>query len=328
MIKAIGIAAVLTLVSGCTGAKQRPSATGEQASAATPSYTANADSLYSHVERQMAFGPRTPGSEGHRECGDMIVSRLHAYGVDSVAQQHAPVTLYNGSRFTARNILGSINPTADQRILLLAHYDTRPWADNDPDPDNHSKPVPGANDGASGVAVLLETARLLGRALPDSIGVDLLFVDLEDSGVSGGEGTEETWCLGTQEWVKHMPYTADNCPRFGILLDMVGGADARFHREYFSNRAAPSLVNRVWAIAREAGYGDRFINTQGGAVVDDHLFINRAGIPCIDIIESTNPATGSFNPTWHTIDDDLPAIDRNTLKAVTQTVLNVIASPL
>lgn len=328
MIKAIGIAAVLTLVSGCTGAKQRPSATGEQASAATPSYTANADSLYSHVERQMAFGPRTPGSEGHKECGDMIVSRLHAYGVDSVAQQHAPVTLYNGSRFTARNILGSINPTADQRILLLAHYDTRPWADNDPDPDNHSKPVPGANDGASGVAVLLETARLLGHALPDSIGVDLLFVDLEDSGVSGGEGTEETWCLGTQEWVKQMPYTAENRPRFGILLDMVGGADARFHREYFSNRAAPSLVNRVWAIAREAGYGDRFINNQGGAVVDDHLFINRAGIPCIDIIESTNTATGSFNPTWHTIDDDLPAIDRNTLKAVTQTVLNVIASPL
>ena len=312
----------MALVTSCSGAQQRD--TAEHAEKTT--YTANADSLYAHVEAQMAFGPRTPGSEEHRMCGDMIVGKLRSYGVDSVAQQYTPVTTHNGSLFTARNILGCINPGTDSRMLLLAHYDTRPWADNDPDPARRTKPVPGANDGASGVAVLLETARVLGRVLPDSIGVDLLFVDLEDSGMSGGEGTEETWCLGTQEWVKQMPYTTANRPKFGILLDMVGGAGARFHREYFSNQFAPSLVNRVWAIARETGYGDRFINGQGGAVVDDHLFINRAGIPCIDIIESINPATGSFNPTWHTVDDDLPAIDRNTLKAVAQTVLNVIAA--
>ena len=180
----------------------------------------------------------------------------------------------------------------------------------------------GANDGASGVAVLLETARLLGRQAPDSLGIDLLFVDMEDSGEDGGP--EETWCLGTQEWVKSMPYTAANKPKYGILLDMVGGIDAKFYREYFSEQGAPQYVDRIWAVARESGYGDRFVNRRGGGVVDDHLFITRAGIPCVDIIECVNDHTGSFNPTWHTTSDNLAAIDRTTLKAVAQTVLNTI----
>ena len=290
----------------------------------TPALTADADTLFSYVEQQVALGPRVPASDAHHACRNLIVNRLRQYGIDSIAIQQPLVTDYTGTVFEATNILGCINPDATNRILLLAHYDTRPWADHDPEPALRQTPIDGANDGASGVAVLLETARVAARALPDSIGVDLLFVDLEDSGESGGE--DETWCLGTQEWVKDMPYTAANRPRFGILLDMVGGADARFHREYFSDRYAGPQLSRIWAIARESGYGSRFINARGGAVVDDHLFINRAGIPCIDIIESQNPHTGSFNPTWHTTADNLASIDRNTLKAVAQTVLNTITS--
>ena len=170
----------------------------------------------------------------------------------------------------------------------------------------------------------METARVLAPALHDSIGVDLLFTDMEDSGQSGGGDTEATWCLGTQEWVKQLPYTSENRPMFGILLDMVGGSDARFHREYFSDRHASPVVDKVWNIARRSGFGETFINTSGGAIVDDHLFINRAGIPCIDIIESINEHTGSFNPTWHTTADNISAIDRKSLCAAAQTVVNTI----
>lgn len=318
-----------TLIScGCSGnAQKHAEASTDSLPEVNTRFVANADSLYEEVRRQTDLGPRTPGSDAHRICGDLITNRLRSAGIDSVAQQLAPVQTAAGKQFTARNIMGCINPPARNRVLLLAHYDTRPTADNDPDPALRSTPISGANDGASGVAALLEIARLTGRQLPDSIGIDLLFVDMEDSGINGVEGSDETWCLGTQQWVKQMPYTAANKPRYAVLLDMVGGQNARFHREYFSDRSAPGVVNRIWAIARESGFADRFPNEPGGAVVDDHLHINRAGIPCVDIIESLNDATGSFNPTWHTTADRIEAIDRQTLRIVTQTLLNTITTP-
>lgn len=325
MKKITGIFALACVFAGCSGAKGHQSeGSPESEPAAKVRFEADADSLFRYVSDQVELGARVPGSDAHRRCGDMIVERLGRYGIDSVAVQEVPVTTFDGVRHSARNILGCINPGATQRVLLLAHYDTRPWADSDPAAEERSRPVPGANDGASGVAVLLEAARLLGRALPDSLGVDLLFTDMEDSGTSDGPESESSWCLGTQEWVKQMPYTAANRPRYGILLDMVGGQGAVFHREYFSNQLAPGVVDRVWAVARESGYGDRFVNSTGGAVVDDHLFVNRAGIPCIDIIESVHPHTGSFNPSWHTVSDNIGAIDRATLKAAAQVVLNTI----
>ncbi len=321
----IGILVAACIIAGCSGAKgQRGESTQAAADTATTRFAADADSLFKYVSDQVELGPRVPGSDAHRLCGDMILNRLKASGIDSVAVQLAEVGTFKGDRHMARNIMGCVNPGAGKRVLLIAHYDTRPWADNDPVAEERIRPVDGANDGASGVAVLLEAARLLGRPLPDSLGVDLLFVDMEDSGTSDGADSESTWCLGTQEWVKQMPYTASNRPQYGILLDMVGGQDARFHREYFSHQLAPGVVDRVWAVARESGFGDRFVNSVGGAVVDDHLFVNRAGIPCIDIIESMHPHTGSFNPTWHTSADNLGGIDRGTLKAVTQVVLNTI----
>lgn len=325
-VLALGIPA-LAACGGKNAAKAEATA-DSGAPALQTRFTADADSLFAAVEAQTSLGPRTPGSAAHGRCADMIVGRLKSYGIDSVARQMVAVTPPVGGTVTARNILGCINPDASNRILLLAHYDTRPTADNDPDPALRSTPIDGANDGASGVAVLLEIARLLGSAAPDSIGIDLLFTDVEDSGTSGGgEDSDATWCLGTREWVKQMPYSAQNKPRYGVLLDMVGGRGARFHREYFSDRSAPAVVNRIWAVARESGFADRFVNEPGGAVVDDHLPVNNAGIPCIDIIESLNEQTGSFNPTWHTTADRLDVIDRESLRAVAQTLLNAIIKP-
>lgn len=325
MKKIIGLLAMTCAITACSGAKERKADVEvEPAEVASSRLEADADSLFQYVADQVALGPRVPGSEAHDRCGDMILARLKGYGIDSVVEHMAPVVTFDGAHHVARNIMGCINPAATRRILLLAHYDTRPWADNDPDANEHTRPVVGANDGASGVAVLLEIARQLGGALADSVGVDLLFVDMEDSGTSDGPDSESSWCLGTQEWVKEMPYTVANRPQFGILLDMVGGQGAVFHREYLSHQLAPGIVDRVWAVARETGFGDRFVNSVGGAVVDDHLFVNRAGIPCIDIIESKHPHTGTFNPSWHTSSDNLGGIDRTSLEAAAQVVLNVI----
>lgn len=322
----------LAALTGCSGKTGGTSAAAPQGgaaeAAAQPTLRADADTLFSLVERQVALGPRNPGSQGHARCVELIESTLRGYGADTVTVLPFTAATFDGTVHNGRNIFARINPSATSRTLLLAHFDTRPWADSDPDPKAHDMPVTGANDGASGVAVLLEAARLAAPALPDSLGLDLLFVDLEDSGYSGGgPESEETWCLGTQEWVKNLPYSDADLPRQAILFDMVGGADARFHQEYFSVRSAPGLVNRFWETARKSGFADRFPRQVGGGVVDDHIFVCRAGIPCIDVIENYNSATGSFNPTWHTTADNLANIDREILRIVTQTLLDFLTAP-
>ncbi len=285
----------------------------------------NADSAYQQVAAQVSFGPRVPGTQAHRDCRDYIVEQLNRYGADSVLVQTAETKAFNGDKLPIYNIIASYNTSAQRRILLVAHWDTRPWADSDADEANHTLPIDGANDGASGVGVLLEIARNLGVKAPE-IGVDLLFVDAEDYGTSSEtEDTSTTWCLGTQHWVKTMPpYRADNKPVYGILLDMVGGRDAVFHYEYISQQFAPTPTMKVWSEAQRIGFGDRFVSTTGGAITDDHLFLIKAGIPTTDIIESRNAETMSFNPTWHTMADNLSNIDRRTLDVVGKTVLNVV----
>lgn len=281
----------------------------------------NADSAYSYVKKQVDFGPRVPGTEGHRQCAGWLVDKLSRYGADTIIEQKTIVTAFNGDKLPINNIFAQFNKTAQKRILLLAHWDTRPWADAEKDKSKHNIPIPGANDGGSGVGVLLEIARCLGEKQP-TIGVDILFTDAEDYGASGGD--DKSWCLGTQYWVKNMPYEVGQLPIYGILLDIVGGIDAKFHREYFSERFASRINDKVWAMANASGYSSRFINRTEGAVTDDHYHISMAGIPCIDIIECANPMTGSFPPTWHTLKDDMNSIDRSSLKAVGQTILNTI----
>lgn len=298
-----------------------------EATAATVSKTEvrfDADSAYAYVKAQTDFGPRVPGTEAHRRCADYLIGRMQSAGADTVITQRATVTAFDGTVLPIINIMGRFAPERKDRVLLVSHWDSRPWADQETDPASSRLPIDGANDGASGVGVLLEIARQ--AALHGTkTGVDILLVDAEDYGSPGDEGgSETTWCLGTQHWVTDMPYAGTDRPRYGVLLDMVGGRNAVFHREQISDAYAPRIVDQVWGVAASLGLSGRFINSSGGAVVDDHLFINQAGIPCIDIIESFNPATYSFNPTWHTHDDNIDNIDRSTLKAVGDVVTALV----
>lgn len=270
-----------------------------------------------YLKRQVDFGPRVPVSEAHRLCADWLASKLRAMGAkvdDATMHTRHPVT---GADIAVRNIFAQFNPEASRRVLLLAHYDTRPWADEDSDPANHNSPIDGSNDGASGVAVALEIARLNDH-LPAGSGLDILLTDVEDS---GSYGNDESWCLGSNLWAQQLPYAPANLPRYAVLLDMVGGADAVFRREYFSELYAPQINDLVWNAARTSGHSDRFINEAGGAVNDDHLPLIRAGIPTVDIIETRN---GGFNPTWHTVSDNFENIDPATLSAVGDVITHLI----
>lgn len=267
------------------------------------------------TRQQCDFGPRVPGTPAHEKCAEWLISTLQA-SCDTVLVQTASVQSARSGKVGIKNIIGVINPEASKRLLLLAHWDTRPWADNDPDPSNHNKPVVGANDGASGVGVLLQLARQL-KTNGTTLGVDILLVDAEDMGV---DDNEESWALGTQYWASH-PHVQGYKALFGILLDMVGSADATFTREYYSMQYAQGFGDLVWRHAA----GSHFINAQGGAVTDDHVFINRAGIPCIDIIDMRSDSETGFCPEWHTVGDTMDAISATTLGEVGQTLLNVIA---
>lgn len=323
------IAGALLALVACSSKSQTDSPVADSVDSVAVAF--DADSAYAFVEAQTAFGPRVPGSNAHAACAEWLDSRLRAYGC-TVVRQKATVNDMDGQPMPIDNIVAQINPEVAPRMLLVAHYDTRPWADEDNDPANHTKPIDGANDGASGVAVILEVVRQISLNHPD-VGVDILFTDLEDSGKSAPEGADSatqelydaTWCRGTQYFVDNFPIETANI-RHAILLDMVGGRDAVFAKEYFSNVAAANVQSSIWAAARSAGHGDRFVNSIGGAINDDHLPLIRVGIPTVDIIEIGHPQTGSFNPTWHTLDDNLQNIDRATLGAVGATVLTHLTS--
>lgn len=281
----------------------------------------DADSAYARVAEQVAMGPRIPGTPGHDRCVEYIKARLKDAGAEVTVQD----TLFAPAGTTTapqrvRNITGRFNAGAPRHVLLLAHYDTRPWADQEADEKLHDTPIDGANDGGSGVGVLLEIARVMNQ-LPDNVEVEMLFVDAEDA---GSYADDFSWCIGSQAWADAFDPTSRRVPEYAILLDMVGGKGARFTREYFSDRYANAINNLVWQTARKAGYGEVFPDQPGGALNDDHIHILRAGIPAIDIVESSHPATGSFNPTWHTLSDNMDNIDPATLKAVGDVVINTI----
>lgn len=287
-----------------------------------------ADSAMFYINQQCAFGPRVTGTEAHRQCGDYIVGKFKALGLE-VVEQMSELTAYDGTKLPGRNIIASINPDATDRILFCAHWDCRPWADADSNEANHHTPILAANDAASGVAVMLEMARLI-QQKPVSMGIDFICFDAEDWGMPQWEDREDYngdggWCLGSKYWAQH-PHVSGYKAQFGVLLDMVGGRGATFAKESFSMYYAPSIVNMVWSIAGELGYGNMFQNREGGAVTDDHVsVIQYAGIPCIDIIPNHQNTQGSsFGPTWHTINDTPENIDTATLKAVGQTLVQMV----
>jgi Zn-dependent M28 family amino/carboxypeptidase len=279
----------------------------------------NEDSAYQFIQRQVDFGPRIPNTKAHEKAGDYLVNVLQSYNI-SVIEQRANLRAHTGEFLKARNIIAEINPTMSNRVLLCAHWDTRPFADKDP--KNPKATFDGADDGGSGVGVLLEIARIINNN-PINIGIDIILFDAEDFGDSGGGA--ETYCLGSQYWAAN-PHRAGYYAKYGILLDMVGAKDAKFPKEGWSMKYAPSIVEKVWNQASILGYGQYFINQQSAPITDDHYFINTiAKIPCIDII-NYNPGQyeQGFAPHWHTQKDDMSIIDKNTLKAVGQTLLHLI----
>lgn len=286
----------------------------------------NADSAYAFTQAQCDFGTRAMNTPSHDRCADWIASRFEAYGC-TVSRQLADLRGYDGTILKSQNIIARYRPDVTTRILLCAHWDSRPWADNDPDSANWHKPIMAANDAASGVAVMLEIARLLQQDNSLTLGVDFVCFDAEDWGVpqwatdADGDGS---WALGAQHFAAHLPQGYE--ARYGILLDMVGGQGARFYREGVSLQYAPEIVKKVWRAARQAGFGSYFPKQDGGMVTDDHVPLNEvARIPTIDIIPFyPDCAQSSFGPTWHTLADDMEHIDRQTLKAVGQTVIQVL----
>lgn len=285
---------------------------------ATPLGNFDADSAYAYLASQVAFGPRVPNTGAHKATGDWLVSELKRHGA-RVIEQNASLKAFDGTVLNARNIFGRINPDSKERILLLAHWDSRPWADQDPDPAKRKMPVEGANDGASGVAILLEIARQLSLN-PVNKGVDILFVDAEDWGT---EGDDDSWALGTRYFVENPPLKGYS-PEFAVLLDMVGGEGAIFCREYFSERSAPRIAEEIWQTAHQLGYEKMFLNRMGSAVMDDHVQLIRAGIPAIDIIEYHPDGDSGFNPRWHTTSDNLEGISKTTLNAVGSSLLQFL----
>lgn len=315
----------LTMITSC-GEKKSKSSTPETKAEATPLAAPdfNSDSAYHFVGKQVEFGPRVPNSEAHNKCAAWLASKLKSYQCQVIVQK-AKVRAFDNTTLNIQNIIGSINPDASDRILLCSHWDSRPFSDADPDKANYNKAVPAANDGASGVGVLLEVARQFSLKNP-GIGVDIIFFDAEDYGQpsSTGASNEDSWCLGSQYWAKN-PHKLNYKARFGILLDMVGAGGATFLKEYYSTVYAPDVVTKVWATAAQLGFSAYFINEEGGGVTDDHLYINRIlSIPTIDIIHLDQSGQHSFFEHWHTQKDDMSSIDPKTLEAVGKTVLAVI----
>lgn len=317
-------AILLLLLASCNGQNKgkRPIA-DTIALSACPRF--NASNAMSFIKEQCKFGPRVTGSEASRLCGDYIMERFKAFGA-VVEEQTATVTIWDGSKLPARNIIAHVNPSNLDRILLCAHWDSRPWADNDEDEANWHTPILAANDGASGVAVMLEICRLL-QEKPVKVGVDMICFDAEDLGTPLWEedrlGSSDTWCLGSKFWAERA--RMDNYKaRFGILLDMVGGYGASFSREGISRQLAQPIVNRVWQLAGQLGFRQFFPLNDSGFVTDDHMNVNDAGVPCIDIIPYYKEGSSSFGPTWHTVKDIPDNIDPNVLEAVGQTITQLI----
>lgn len=305
----------------CGGSKSKANTEATSAKAVNVP-TFNADSAYHFVKTQCDFGPRIPNSKAHKECADYLSAKLKSYGA-TVTMQNCDLSGYDGTILKSVNIVGSFKPESKKRIALFAHWDARPWADHDPDKANWHKPIDAADDGASGVGVLLEIARHIQKQQPE-MGIDIIFLDAEDYGVPEFEqkSDESSWALGAQYWARN-PHVEGYSARFGILLDMVGGKGSQFYKEIYSEQYASNVNRKIWKAADKLGFGQFFINQQGSQVTDDHVFINQiANIPTADIIPYS--ADGSFTKTWHTIADNMDNIDKATLNAVGQTVLQVI----
>lgn len=308
----------LSAFAACKSNPKSDETTIEEVKLVSPDF--NADSAYNYVKIQVDFGPRIPSTDAHAKCVAYLESKLKGFGA-TVFIQSGKTTTYDGKSHTLKNIIGAFGPEKKQRVLITAHYDARPFSDQDPDSTLRNKSFDAANDGGSGVAVILEMARQIQQKQPN-VGVDFILWDIEDYGKANDQTENETtWCLGSQYWQKNPPVPGYK-PLWAVNLDMVGGSNAQFTQDEVSRQFAPQVVNKIWNTGIEIGYSAYFVNVPSGNLIDDHFWVNKAGIPCADIIHYSDAA--GFYINWHTQLDNLANIDKNTLKAVGQTVLEVI----
>ena len=322
------------LLTGCPGKPtetQAPTAGAEAPLPRAPVFSA--DSAYAFTARQIAFGPRVPNRPAHVACGDWLVRKFKGWGL-TVQEQPFEAMTFDGTQIRARNLVARFQPQAARRVAIFAHWDTRPFADNDKTRPN--APFDGASDGASAVAVALEMARALSQqpdSLAPAVGVDFILFDAEDWGYDATtqatlknqlDGAGDSWCLGSQYWAKNL-LPAGYKAEYGVLLDMVGARNARFSREQLSRERAATALNKIWNTAARLGYTDQFLFRDMGGITDDHVYTNQAGIPTVDIIDTLPNNPDQLFPSYHhALTDNLAVIDRRTLKAVGQTVTQAL----
>ncbi|MFL5765868.1 MAG: M28 family peptidase [Bacteroidia bacterium] len=319
---AAGLFVILFVLASCGSEKEQqkkdipPAPVAEAKNTFVPDF--NPDSAYAFVKAQVNFGPRVPGSAAHENCAEWLSKKLKSYGFEVTIPSRQTVQTYDQKQFMLKNIIASYKPELQNRVMICSHWDTRPFCESDV--KDKDKPGDGANDGGSGVAVALEIARQVNKAAP-AVGVDIIYFDVEDY---GDNGSEESWCLGSKYWSSNL-HKKDYYASFGILLDMVGGPGATFVKEGYSDRVAPDVVAKVWQAASDNHFGNFFLpQTVNFVGADDHVPVNeQAHIPCIDIIQYDRAKNG-FPAYHHTHSDNMDMIDKQTLKAVGQTLLAVI----
>ncbi len=328
-LASLGLVSCLSLLTACGGTSQSTTQSTENTDTETKeaekkqAISFDADSAYRFVSDQVAFGYRVPNTASHKACGDWIIKKLASWGYNTTEQSFQG-TDYHDKAITGRNIIASLNPQKSERILLLAHYDTRAVADHDASIVNKTKPILGADDGASGVAVLMELARQAQKR-KSTLGLDFLFVDMEDGGKGG---SEEGWCQGSQYWAK-TPHVAGYKPKCAILLDMVGAKDAKFCWEAYSKAYAAPYLYSIWDTAAQLGWGAYFVNKDGSGLTDDHVpIIKELKVPALDIVNYDNNRENGFGEHWHTQGDNLNIISKETLQAVGETVGTALETKL
>ena len=322
----LGLLIIPLLFSGCHNRVKETATRADSTRVSVNIPQFNADSAYLFVKTQVDFGPRVPNTPAHEQCAGWLTEKFKGLAPSLIVQK-GEVKAFNGTMLHFKNIIASWNPERNNRILLCSHWDSRPFADHDPDPKNRRKPVDAANDGASGVGVLMEIGRQM-KTLNPAIGVDIVLFDVEDYGPpedeKTGENTEKWWGQGAQYWAAN-PHKPGYTARYGILLDMVGAPGATFPMEGYSVQYANDILKMVWSTAGRIGYSGYFLFEPGGTITDDHGPINKIlNIPTIDMIHLDRTSQFGFYPYWHTTKDNMAAIDKTTLKAVGQTLLTVI----
>ena len=298
------VVALACLVIACGGDAQKGSAAQRDGNSTATATGFNGGAAYNYAKAQVDFGPRVPGTLAAKQAGDWIISQMRARA-DTVIVQSFTYTTADGKKLPLRNILARFRPDLKERVLYLTHWDSRPISESAATEAERKMPVPGANDGASGVGMFVALADVLKKKKPN-VGVDLLFTDGEDYGQFGPP--EVDVLIGARYFATHLP-SPDYKPLYGVLWDMIGDKDLRIPYEMNSFQQAPEVVSRVWQTASDLGHADVFVQESGGEITDDHIPLLKAGLRVIDVIDLTYPP-------HHTPQDTMDKISAKSLAIV------------